>query len=69
MQAIPTFVPTIALEGATQIQDAFAASFGPKHAGVFETLADDGAASGLHDPRSAEQPGLVACFVQHAAKA
>jgi len=66
MPAIPAFVPAIAQEGATQIQDAFGAGFRPEEARVFEAPADDGAASGFHDARAAEQPGLAAGLVKHA---
>ena len=65
MQTIPTFVPTVSLEGATQIEDAFSAGFCPEHAGVLKALTYDRPATGFDDSGAAEQPGLAVSLVEH----
>ena len=46
---VPAFVPTLAQEGAAEGEDILSAGLRPEHAGLFESFADDGAASGFHD--------------------
>ena len=47
---IPAFVPPITQQGAAEGEDILSAGLRPEHPGLFEAFADDGAASGFHDP-------------------
>lgn len=61
----PKIVEPATEQGTTNGEKLARSLATPQHAGLFEPLADDGFAAGLHHARTNEIAGLAECLVHH----